>query len=81
MIARYAQIIDDEIVNVILWDGEGALGLEGELLKLADRAPLGIGWTLVEGQWVAPPEPEEEPDVEEAPEPEHPLSPEEWIVT
>ena len=75
----YAQVMDDRIVNVVVWDGDSALELDGEFVQLAERAPLGIGWTRVDGVWVAPPEPEEEPEPEQ--EPEVPLDPEEWIVS
>jgi hypothetical protein len=59
---RYAQIVDGTVVNVIVWDGEADLGLDGELVNV-DDTPCGPGWTVVDGVFVAPPEPE--PDVDE----------------
>lgn len=56
---KYAQIIDGTVVNVIVWDGETDLGLDGELVNV-DDTPCGPGWTVVDGEFVAPPEPEEE---------------------
>lgn len=56
---RYAQIIDGVVVNVILWDGETDLGLDGELVNV-DDTPCGPGWTVVDGEFVAPPDPPEE---------------------
>jgi len=56
---RYAHIIDGTVVNVIVWDGETDLGLDGELVNV-DDTPCGPGWTVVDGEFIAPPEPEEE---------------------
>jgi hypothetical protein len=56
---KYAHIIDGVVVNVIVWDGETDLGLDGELVNV-DDTPCGPGWTVVDGEFVAPPEPEEE---------------------
>jgi len=56
---RYAQIIDGTVVNVIVSDGEADLGLEGELVNV-DDTPCGPGWSYVDGEFIAPPEPEEE---------------------
>ena len=52
---RYAHIADDQIINVIIWDGEERYEAEGELLAVPDDSPLGIGWTRVDGEWFAPP--------------------------
>jgi len=56
---RYAHIINGTVVNVIVWDGETNLGLDGELVNV-DDTPCGPGWTVVDGQFVAPPEPDDE---------------------
>ena len=58
---RYAQIIDGTVINVIVWDGETDLGLDGELVNV-DDTPCGPGWTVVDGEFVAPPEPDDELD-------------------
>jgi len=55
---KYAQIIGTEVVNVIVWDGETDLGLEGELIQ-TDTA--GVGWSYSDGTFSPPPaEPEPE---------------------
>lgn len=53
---KYAHIIEGNVVNVILWDGETLLGLDGELVNV-DNTPCGPGWSYVDGVFVAPPEP------------------------
>lgn len=65
---RYALVCDGEVVNVILWDGEEEYTpAEGcEIVEVSDE--ISIGWTRVDGEWVAPEEPameipEEDPDV------------------
>lgn len=60
---KYAQIIDGNVVNVILWDGETDLGLTGEL-KNIDDTECGPNWTYDGTTFHAPPEPEPEPDTE-----------------
>jgi hypothetical protein len=54
---RYAQIIDGTVANVIVWDGETDLGLDGELVNV-DNTQCGPGWTVVDGVFTAPPETE-----------------------
>ena len=56
---RYAQIIDGVVVNVILWDSQTDLGLEGELINV-DNQPVGPGWTYDGTTFTAPPEPDED---------------------
>lgn len=56
---RYAHIVDGNVVNVILWDGETNLGLDGELVNV-DDVPCGPGWTYDGTTFTAPPTPEEE---------------------
>lgn len=57
---KYACIVNDVVVNVILWDGEEPYTTpEGDLVEAADD--VSIGWLRREGALVAPPEPEPEP--------------------
>lgn len=48
-----------KVDNVIVWDGEAAYeepnGLE--LVAIEPAAHVGIGWTYVDGAFVAPPQP------------------------
>jgi hypothetical protein len=53
---RYAIVKDDEVVNVVVWDGATEYAPDGELVALADDEPVGPGWSRVKGEWVAPPE-------------------------
>lgn len=56
--SRYAIVQGDDVVNVVLWDGETLYEPDGELVALADDEAVGPGWTRKKGKWVAPPEPE-----------------------
>lgn len=51
---RYAQIIDGIVANVIIWDGQTDLDLEGELVNVEDIA-CGPGWTYDGATFTAPP--------------------------
>ena len=55
---KYAQVINGTVHNVIVWDGETELALEGDLVALGDQ-PAGIGWTYDGATFTAPPPPEE----------------------
>lgn len=57
---RYAQVVGTDVVNVILWDGETELGVDGQLINV-DDVHVGVGWTYVDDTFVAPPDAEEEP--------------------
>lgn len=50
---KWAQVINGNVVNVILWDGTTPLGLDGELINV-DDVPCGPSWTYVDGQFVPP---------------------------
>lgn len=56
---RYAHVINDQVANVSLWDGvtPWTPGDGSTLHQLEDDSPVGPGWQLVDGDWVAP-EPE-----------------------
>lgn len=68
-VSRYAHVnIDGLVVNVSLWDGETPYDAgEGITLVNVDDTPCGPGWTVVDGEFVAPPEPEEEEPEEDIP--------------
>lgn len=59
---RYAHVLNNVVVNVSLWDGKTGWtpGDGSELHHLDDDSPVGPGWQLVDGDWVAP-----EPEVDE----------------
>lgn len=50
----YLVIKDNQVINTVLWDGESDwTAPEGTTVELAP-AHVGIGWTRVGGEWVAP---------------------------
>jgi hypothetical protein len=52
---KYAVVIDNEIVNVILWSGTSTYKTDGELVCIEDMDPKpGIGWVLENKKWVNP---------------------------
>lgn len=55
---RYAVVVDGQVVNLILWDGETPYEPEGVAVALDADSPVGPGWAQVDGEWVAPPQPE-----------------------
>jgi hypothetical protein len=59
----YLVIKDNEVINTVLWDGESDwTPPEGTTVELAPPH-VGIGWTRVDGNWVAPePPPAPTPD-------------------
>lgn len=57
---RYAQIINNAVRNVILWDGETELDLDGELINI-DNTPCGRGWTYDGTTFTAPPDDDDVP--------------------
>jgi hypothetical protein len=64
-------IIDstNTVINVVVWDGkppwtppDGCIAV-----AIAKGSSAGIGWTYIDGEFVAPPQPEPEPVVELTP--------------
>lgn len=53
---RYAKVVDGTVVNVELWNGENAYPLADELVPCPPD--VSVGWSLTDGEWIAPPEPE-----------------------
>lgn len=57
----FAVISGNSVTNLIVAESkeemESVLGYE--LIEHTDENPIGIGWTLVNGEWIAPPPPEE----------------------
>lgn len=54
-IKKYAIVIDNEIVNVILWDGVSDYKVDGTLLDIESISPEpGVGWVLKSKKWVDP---------------------------
>jgi len=58
---NYAQVINGTVENVIVWDGETELALEGDLMKL-DGIAAGPGWTFDGTSFTPPPTPPSELD-------------------
>lgn len=56
-----AVIKDDVVINIVVVEKDSGWfppdGCEIEVIDSA--APIGIGWTRVDGVWIAPPRPEE----------------------
>ena len=61
----YLVIKDEQLINTVVWDGESDwTAPEGTTVELAPPH-VGIGWTRVDGNWVAPeppPAPVEDPN-------------------
>jgi len=57
---KYAHITDGTVTNVILWDGETDLGLNGELVNV-DEITCGPGWTYDGTTFTPPPEDDDLP--------------------
>lgn len=50
----YLIIKDDQVINTVLWDGVSEwTPPESTTVELAP-ANVGIGWTRVDGNWIAP---------------------------
>ena len=52
---KYAQVINGTVQNVIVWDGETELNLDGDLISLEGKI-AGPGWTYNGTSFIAPPE-------------------------
>ncbi len=59
---QWAVMSGDTVANVVLWDGAAWPHDAGSVIELGDDMPIGIGWRLVDGQWIAPPPPPPAPD-------------------
>jgi hypothetical protein len=55
-VCRYAHVKNGAVVTVSLWDGvtPWTPGDGSTLHQLEDDSPVGPGWQLVDGDWVAP---------------------------
>lgn len=65
--STYLVIKDNEVINAVVWDGVSDwTAPEGTTAELAP-AHVGIGWTRVDGEWIAPePPPAPTPDPNKA---------------
>ncbi|HHD7198034.1 TPA: tail fiber assembly protein [Enterobacter kobei] len=57
MMSTYALIKDGQVMNTVLWDGEGDIFEGYETVKI-DGLGVGIGWTYDGKKFTAPPVPE-----------------------
>jgi hypothetical protein len=61
-------IIDatNTVINTVVWDGKPpwAPPQDCTAVAIAKGSNAGIGWTYVDGEFIAPPQPEPEPVVE-----------------
>lgn len=52
---RYALIENDEVQNIVLWDGESQFTpTEGKMVKLPESLPVDIGWSYVKNKFKKP---------------------------
>lgn len=59
---RYAIVRDSIVETVIVWDGQSAYSApEGTELVASGDSPVAPGYSYVNGEFVAPAEPVEEP--------------------
>ena len=61
----YLIVKDNEVINTVLWDGESDWTAPEGTTTMVAPAGVGIGWTRVDGEWVAPeppPAPVEDPN-------------------
>lgn len=60
---RYAVVLNDEVINVVVWDGITPWAPEeGEAVLVPEGEVAGIGWSYVDGVFAPPPEPEKTPE-------------------
>jgi len=56
-------VVDPEglVINVIIWDGVSRFRWRDNTPILESDAPAGVtmGWKHINGEWIAPPQPEE----------------------
>jgi hypothetical protein len=58
-LSRYATIVEGDVVNVSLWDGVSVWAPdEGDAVGIPDGVEVSLGWTYIDGEFVAPPTPE-----------------------
>lgn len=57
---RYAVILEGVVVNVILWEGDTPIQVNGQLLEAPDH--VGPGWLYDGEQWTSPYPPPEAPE-------------------
>jgi len=55
--ARYAEVIGNNVVNVVLWDGSTEFTTAGSLVVIGPEDVCGPGFTYENGAFIAPPPP------------------------
>ncbi|MEY0326319.1 phage tail protein [Escherichia coli] len=55
--SNFALIEHGVVKNIIIWDGEGDLFSNCEIINI-DHIDAGVGWFYSDGEFIAPPEPE-----------------------
>jgi hypothetical protein len=48
----YAEIVDDKVVNVVLWDGVSHFNTGLEIVEIPEDSYAGIGWDYVDGEFI-----------------------------
>ena len=48
----YAEIIDNKVVNVVMWDGVTLFNPGMELVEIPEDSHAGIGWDYVDEEFV-----------------------------
>jgi hypothetical protein len=48
----FAEIVDNKVVNVVLWDGVAPFDPGMELVEIPDGIHAGIGWDYIDGEFV-----------------------------
>lgn len=59
IVATYAQVENDLVVNVVVADSEWIAQQPGTWIEYDDAKPCGIGWEVANGVCIIPPPPPE----------------------
>ena len=49
---KYAQVLNQKVINVLLWDGKEVFDLEGELVELPIDSLAGIDWDYIDEEFL-----------------------------
>jgi hypothetical protein len=55
-VGRYAIVIDTNVTNIVLWDGQCEVPSNLTMVEITDEMPpVGIGWKYDGSEWIEPP--------------------------